>query len=54
VGKFVKTSMKDGKVVVEVLDTNGNPASRINGTPFTSLISSMRSANRAGSLQGRR
>ena len=36
VGKFVKTSMKDGKVVVEVLDTNGNPRIKdVNGTPFT-------------------
>jgi hypothetical protein len=36
VGKFVKTSMKDGKVTVEVLDTNGNPRIKDhNGTPFT-------------------
>ncbi|MGJ4953037.1 hypothetical protein [Bradyrhizobium sp. HKCCYLS20291] len=36
VSKFVKTSMKDGKVVVEVLDTNGNPRIKdVNGTPFT-------------------
>lgn len=36
VGKFVKTSMKDGKVVVEVLDANGNPRIKdVNGTPFT-------------------
>lgn len=36
VGKFVRTSMKDGKVVVEVLDTNGNPRIKdVAGTPFT-------------------
>jgi hypothetical protein len=35
VSKFVRTSMKDGKVVVEVLDTNGNPRIKdVNGTPF--------------------
>ena len=36
VSKFVRTSMKDGKVVVDVLDTNGNPRIKdVNGTPFT-------------------
>jgi hypothetical protein len=36
VSKFVKTSMKDGKVAVDVLDTNGNPRIKdVNGTPFT-------------------
>ncbi|GAB9153094.1 hypothetical protein BDS110ZK17_24500 [Bradyrhizobium diazoefficiens] len=36
VGKFVRTSMKDGKVVTEVIDTNGNPRIKdVNGTPFT-------------------
>jgi hypothetical protein len=36
VSKFVRTSMKDGKVVVEVLDTNQNPRIKdVNGTPFT-------------------
>ncbi|WP_439357791.1 hypothetical protein [Bradyrhizobium sp. DASA03007] len=36
VGKFVRTSMKDGKVITEVIDTNGNPRIKdVNGTPFT-------------------
>ena len=36
VSKFVRTSMKDGKVAVDVLDTNGNPRIKdVNGTPFT-------------------
>jgi hypothetical protein len=36
VSKYVRTSMKDGKVVVDVLDTNGNPRIKdVNGTPFT-------------------
>jgi hypothetical protein len=36
VGKFVKTSMKEGKVIVQVLDTNGNPRIKdVHGTPFT-------------------
>ncbi|WP_315740120.1 hypothetical protein [Bradyrhizobium sp. SZCCHNR1093] len=36
VSKFVKTSMKDGQVSVQVLDTNGNPRIKdVNGTPFT-------------------
>jgi hypothetical protein len=36
VNKFVRTSMKDGKVAVDVLDTNGNPRIKdVNGTPFT-------------------
>lgn len=36
VGKFVRTSLKDGEVVTEVIDTNGNPRIKdVNGTPFT-------------------
>lgn len=36
VSKYVKTSMKDGKVVVDVIDQNGNPRIKdVNGTPFT-------------------
>lgn len=36
VAKFVRTSMKDGKIVVEVLDVNGNPRIKDhNGTPFS-------------------
>jgi hypothetical protein len=45
VSKFVRTSMKDGKVVVEVLDTNGNPRIKdVNGTPFNvaDLVSEIR------------
>jgi hypothetical protein len=35
-GKSVRTKMVDGKVVVEVLDVNGNPRIKdVNGTPFT-------------------
>ena len=36
VSKFVRTSMKDGKVVVDVIDQNGNPRIKDHaGTPFT-------------------
>ncbi|MGC0389309.1 hypothetical protein [Bradyrhizobium sp. USDA 241] len=36
VSKYVRSSMKDGKVVVDVIDTNGNPRIKDhNGTPFT-------------------
>ena len=36
VSKYVRTSMKDGKVVVDVIDTNNNPRIKdVNGTPFT-------------------
>jgi hypothetical protein len=36
VGKFVRTSLKDGEVITEVIDTNGNPRIKdVNGTPFT-------------------
>ena len=36
VNKFVRSSMKDGKVVVDVIDQNGNPRIKDhNGTPFT-------------------
>lgn len=36
VSKYVRTSMKDGKVVVDVIDVNGNPRIKDhNGTPFT-------------------
>ncbi|WP_316207402.1 hypothetical protein [Bradyrhizobium sp. SZCCHNR3118] len=35
VSKFVRTSLKDGKLVVEVIDTNGNPRIKDHaGTPF--------------------
>ncbi|ARQ95347.1 hypothetical protein [Bradyrhizobium phage BDU-MI-1] len=36
VGQYVRTSMKDGKVVVDVIDANGNPRIKdAAGTPFT-------------------
>jgi hypothetical protein len=36
VGKFVRTSLKDGEVITDVIDTNGNPRIKdVNGTPFT-------------------
>jgi hypothetical protein len=50
VSKFVKTSMKDGKVVVEVLDTNGNPRIKdVNGTPVTvaDLVAEIRESRAA-------
>jgi hypothetical protein len=36
VGKYVRSTMKDGKVVVDVIDANGNPRIKDHtGAPFT-------------------
>ena len=56
VSKSVRTSMKDGKVVVDVIDINGNPRIKDhNGTPFTvaDLVAEIRES-RAVALQAGR